>query len=161
MESYGTSGVSGSRPKSGQEAVLPARRVLVVDDQPFFLTLSSHILRPAGYAVQTAASGAEALEAVRTSPPDLILLDVEMPGMDGFQTLGRLKANPATAAIPVAMLTATSDPKLTQKAFQAGAEATLLKSMNSARLLNMLQVVLTTARAAEPLAGPDRRMAVQ
>ncbi len=79
--------------------------------------------------------------------------------MDGFETCRRLKANPATAAIPVAMLTATLGPKLNKKAFQAGAEATILKSTTGARHLNMLQVVLTTARAAEPAAGPDRRMA--
>lgn len=160
MESRHGPSPSGARPKPGQASASPARRVLLVDDQPFFLAMGQNIVRAGGYAVQTAASGAEALELARTAPPDLILLDVEMPGMDGFQTLGRLKANPATAAIPVAMLTATLDPKLNQKAFQAGAEATILKSMSGARLLNMLQVVLTTARAAEPLAGPDRRMAI-
>ncbi len=144
----------GTRPTSGQAAA-PDRRVLLVDDQPFFLAMGQNILRGGGYTVQTAAGGAEALETVRKNPPDLILLDVEMPGMDGFQTLRRLKGNPATQAIPVAMLTATLDPKLNQKAFQAGAEATILKSMSAQRLLNMVQVILTTARATEPAAGQD------
>ena len=149
----------GTRPTSGQAAA-PVRRVLLVDDQPFFLAMGQNILRGGGYTVQTAVGGAEALEIVRKNPPDAILLDVEMPGMDGFQTLRRLKGNPATQAIPVAMLTATLDPKLNQKAFQAGAEATILKSVSAQRLLNMLQVILTTERATEPMAGPDPRNAI-
>ena len=117
-----------------------------MDDQPFFLIMGHNILRGGGYAVQTAPSGAEALKVARATLPDAILLDVEMPGMDGFETCRRLKTDPLTGAIPVAMLTATLDPQLTQKAFKVGAEATILKSVSAARLLNMLQVVLSTAR---------------
>jgi CheY-like chemotaxis protein len=127
----------------------------LVDDQPYFLAAGRQMLQGGGFAVQTAASGAEALELARTASPDLVLLDVQMPGMDGFTTCQRLKANPATAAIPVVMITATEDPTLTRKAFKAGADATISKSVGAERLLNMLQVTLATARAAVPPSGPQ------
>jgi uncharacterized protein (TIGR02266 family) len=118
----------------------------LVDDQPFFLTMGQAVLRGGRFEVHTAPGGAEALRAARATRPDAILLDVEMPGMNGFETCQRLKADPVTAAIPVATLTATQDSQLNQKAFTAGAEATILKSVSSERLLNLLKVVLMTAR---------------
>ncbi len=134
-----------------------SRRVLLVDDQPFFLAMAQNLLRPGGYKVQTASNGREALQVARTTRPDVILLDVEMPGMDGFETCRRLKADPATAEIPIVMLTASTDRKLTQKAFQAGAAAALLKSMGEARLLGVVQMVLTTkqVRPAGPQSSAD------
>ena len=134
------------------------RRLLLVDDQPFFLAMGQNIFRARGYEVQTACSGSEALAAVRAMPPDAIILDVEMPGMDGIETCRRLKANPATAKIPVVILTATLDTKLNEKAFKAGAEATVQKSVDADRLLNMVKIVLNADRAgpaAEP--APEHR----
>ena len=121
-------------------------RILVVDDKPSFLTLLRNILRGGGYEVHAAASGPEAMKIARTILPHVILLDTEMPGMDGFETCRRLKADPLTAAIPVAMLTDAQDAQLNQKAFTVGAEATIVKTMSAERLLNMAKVVLTTAR---------------
>lgn len=146
MEPNQASGAAEGRPRAAEGEGHPARRVLLVDDQPFFLVMGQAILRGGGYEVQTAPSGREALRVARATRLDAILLDVEMPGLNGFETCRRLKADPVTAAIPVAMLTATLDPQLNEKAFQAGAEATILKGVSAARLLNMLQVVLTTAR---------------
>jgi putative two-component system response regulator len=124
-----------------------------VDDQPYFLTLGQNLLRPRGYAVQTASSGREALQAAQAAPrPEVILLDVAMPGMDGFETCRRLKADPATANIPVVILTASTDHQVMQKAFAAGAAAAILKSMSTERLLNMLQLVFSTQQQA---AGPQ------
>jgi len=134
------------------------RRLLLVDDQPFFLAMGQNIFRARGYEVQTACSGSEALAAVRAARPDAIILDVEMPGMDGIETCRRLKANPATAKIPVVILTATLDTKLNEKAFKAGAEATVQKSVDADRLLNMVKIVLNADRAgpaAEP--APEHR----
>ena len=124
-----------------------ARRVLLVDDQAFFLNLGQNLLRPRGYAVQTASSGREALQTAKSARPEVILLDVEMPEMDGFETCRRLKADPATANIPVVMLTASRNPQLMQKAFEVEAAAAILKSMSTERLLNMLQVVFSTQQA--------------
>jgi len=133
-------------PGTGAARPASARRILLVDDQPFFLTLGQNILRMGGYAVQTAASGAEAMKLARITPPDAILLDVEMPGMDGFEACRRLKRDPLTVAIPVLMLTATRNPQVNQQAFEAGAVAVILKGTDVGRLLNALHLTLTTAR---------------
>ena len=77
--------------------------------------------------------------------------------MDGFETCRRLTADPATAGIPVVILTATKDRHVTQKAFQAGAAAVVLKSMSESRLLGVLHVILTTkqVRPAGPQSSAD------
>lgn len=83
--------------------------VLVVDDTPENLALMSFILK-SKYHVKVAASGQKALEiAVSESPPDLILLDIMMPGMDGYEVIRRLKGEPRTKDIPVIFLTAMTD----------------------------------------------------
>ena len=153
MGIHQASAVGQSSPSPDSPA--SSRRLLLVDDQPFFLAMGQTMLRAGGYEVRTAASGSEALRVARATPPDAILLDVEMPEMNGFETCRRLKADPATAGIPVAMLTASVDPQLNRKAFQVGADVTILKAVSTARLLNMLQVVLTTARGrrTDPRAG--------
>lgn len=121
--------------------------ILLVDDQPFFLTYHRNILTAKGFRVLTAADGEEGLREAAKSRPDLIILDMEMPGLDGIEVCSRLKAEERTRHIPVVILTATRDPKLNEKAFKAGAEATVLKSTNTDRLLNLLKVILTTERA--------------
>ena len=120
--------------------------LLIVDDQPLFLQLHTNMLRPKGYNVVTAPDAAQGFIEAKRLLPNLILLDVEMPGEDGFALCGRLKADPTTASIPIIMLTATQNQKLNERAFQAGAEATVLKSMNVDRLLNIIKVVLETER---------------
>ena len=96
-------------------------RVLVVDDAPANLTLMSGLLR-GEYAVRTADGGEKALAMVVTGPlPDLILLDVMMPGMDGYEVCRRLKAEPATAEIPVIFLTARSDAEDEERGLKLGA----------------------------------------
>jgi len=120
--------------------------LLVVDDQPLFLQLHANMLRPKGYNIVTASDAAQGFMEAKRLLPDLILLDVEMPGEDGFALCGRLKADPTTASIPIIMLTATQNQKLNERAFQAGAEATVLKSMNVDRLLNIIKVVLETEK---------------
>jgi putative two-component system response regulator len=83
--------------------------ILIVDDEPANLSVLSHLLRP-GYHVRAANSGENALRVATSEPhPDLILLDVMMPGMDGYSVLERLRSNPATADIPVIFVTALSD----------------------------------------------------
>ena len=161
MEPSQTSDAVECSPRPPEGKGRPARRVLLVDDQPFFLVMGQAILRGGGYEVQTAPSGREALRVARATRPDAILLDVEMPGLNGFETCRRLKADPVTAAIPVAMLTATLDPQLNEKAFQSGAEATILKGVSAARLLNMLQVVLTTARRPRAASRADVALPVE
>lgn len=80
-------------------------RVLIVDDNVTNRKLCGAILTGIGYRIREAANGSEALEAVRSEPPDLILMDVQMPVLDGVETLKQLKADPATRDIPVVALT--------------------------------------------------------
>ena len=123
--------------------------VLLVDDQQIFLSFVRDMLTPAGYRVETASSGHQALAMAQTSRPDAILLDVEMPGMDGYETCRRLKANPATTDIPVAFLTATVDPQIKRRALEAGAAASFVKALSRDRLQDILRSILTEA----PLPG--------
>ncbi len=124
-------------------------KVLIVDDQPFFIAMARNILQAKGYTVLSAMSGEEGIQEARKARPDLIILDVEMPVLDGIATCARLKKDPNLKDIPVVILTATLDPKLNQRAFQAGAEATILKASSAERILNMVKVVLTTDRTPE------------
>jgi sigma-B regulation protein RsbU (phosphoserine phosphatase) len=89
--------------------VSPARsRVLVVDDIPKNLQVVGTMLRNEGYEVMGATSGADALESVHTQLPDLILLDLMMPEMDGLEVCRRFKADPAVRSIPLIFLTASN-----------------------------------------------------
>ncbi len=83
-----------------------AKKILVVDDERHIVRLVEVNLTRAGYDVVTAYDGVEALEAVKNETPDMIVLDVMMPRMDGFEVLRRLQADPETQNIPVIMLTA-------------------------------------------------------
>ena len=84
----------------------PDPRILVVDDTPANVRLLEAVLGPRGYEMRTAGSGPEALEAVTRDRPDLVLLDILMPGMDGYEVCRRLRADPSTAEIPIVILTA-------------------------------------------------------
>ena len=84
-------------------------RVLVVDDEPDLLELIHYNLTKAGYDVASVLSGEEALAHVRASLPDLIVLDVLLPGLDGLEVCKALRRNPTTAGIPIVMLTARSE----------------------------------------------------
>jgi CheY-like chemotaxis protein len=124
-----------------------AKTVLVIDDQPFFITLQQNLLKRHGYRVLTASNGQEGLAVAKQHKPDLILLDIEMPGMDGFAVCEKLKADDTLKAIPVVILTSTQDPKLNERAFRVGAEITVLKSVPGDRLLNMVRIALEQGRS--------------
>jgi CheY-like chemotaxis protein len=96
--------------------------VLIVDDEPHNRQLLEVMLAPDGYLLQTAASGEEALAILAKRPPDLVLLDVMMPGVDGFEVTARIKQDPATRNIPVIMITALDDRHARMRGLSAGAE---------------------------------------
>ncbi|MDR6990049.1 HAMP domain-containing sensor histidine kinase [Luteimonas sp. 3794] len=96
-------------------------RILVVDDQPANLRVVSSLLSRHGYEVQTAPDGAEALAMLETRQPDLLLLDMLMPNMDGFALLAEIKQNPDLLRLPVVFLTVAQDRELLLRAFDAGA----------------------------------------
>ena len=121
----------------------PARsRVLIVDDERKNRDLIEVLLSKQGYEITTANSGEEALAAVAESLPDLILLDVMMPGMDGYQVATRLKADPRSAHIPVVMLSALTDRNSMMHGMTAGAAAYLAKPVDGAQLRSEVERLL-------------------
>jgi len=125
----------------------PQKTVLIIDDQPFFVTMQQDLLKKHGYRVVSANNGADGLTRAKQHKPDLILLDVEMPGMDGFTVCQKLKEDAELRQIPVLILTATQDAKLNEKAFRAGAEITVIKSVSGERLLNMVRIALEKGKS--------------
>ena len=119
-------------------------RILIVDDERRNRELLKTMLTPEGYLLLTADSGEEALGIVAEQPPDLILLDVMMPGMDGYQIAGKIKENLATKNIPVIMLTALDDRNARMLGLSAGAEDFLTKPVDRAelcvRVRNLLRI---------------------
>jgi class 3 adenylate cyclase/CheY-like chemotaxis protein len=108
--------------------------VLVVDDQPVNVRLLEAILGPRGYDVLTASSGEQALELVKTQDVDLVLLDIVMPGMDGYTVCRKIRDEADTAYLPVVMVTASGDEQKV-KALEAGADDFLTKPVNQNELL--------------------------
>ncbi|MEO5816525.1 MAG: response regulator [Gemmatimonadaceae bacterium] len=109
-------------------------RVLIVDDERVNRELLQLLLRPEGYTLSTASSGEAALAAIAVRHPDLVLVDVMMPGMDGFEFTTRLKDDPATSNIPVIILTALDDHDARMLGLTAGAEEFISKPVDRAEL---------------------------
>ena len=108
--------------------------ILAVDDQPQNLRLLNAVLSPHGYRVITATSGEEAVESLGQTVPDLVLLDIVMPGIDGYEVCRRIRSNPATEFLPVIMITASGDQEKIS-AIQAGADDFVSKPFNQGELL--------------------------
>jgi PleD family two-component response regulator len=106
-------------------------RVLVVDDVPTNIDVLRMILEPEGVKISFATSGQQALEVVSRMPVDLILLDVTMPGFDGFETCQRLKADPATRDIAVIFVSARIETEDVVKGFELGAVDYVIKPFRS------------------------------
>ena len=121
---------------AGASRELPHTAILVIDDEPAARDLVQRVLTKEGYHVETAASGPEGLSKARTLKPAAITLDVMMPGMDGWAVLTVLKADPATADIPVVMVTVVDDKNL---GFTLGATDYLIKPVEWDRLIAILE----------------------
>jgi putative two-component system response regulator len=119
-------------------------RILIVDDEPQNIRLIQGFLKPEGYVTQGAGSGEEALKLIEQSPPDLILLDVLMPGINGFHVARKIKSNPVTRNIPIIMVSAIEDRKSKLVGLNAGAEEFLAKPVErfelSTRVRNLLRL---------------------
>ncbi|MET3134512.1 diguanylate cyclase (GGDEF)-like protein/PAS domain S-box-containing protein [Oxalobacteraceae bacterium GrIS 1.11] len=113
---------------------MSAATILIVDDEGCNRRLLEALLAPEGYLTQTAANGAEALELIARHPPDLILLDIMMPGMDGHALARRLKAQPETMRIPIIMVTAQKERAARLAGLESGAEEFLSKPVDRAEL---------------------------
>jgi len=110
-------------------------KVLVVDDLPQNVKLLADLLTVKGYAVSTAASGPEALLKVETERPDLVLLDVMMPEMSGYEVCRKIRDNPATGILPVVMVTSLDPAQERIRGLEAGADDFLTKPVNQAELM--------------------------
>jgi adenylate cyclase len=110
-------------------------RILVVDDLPQNVKLLADLLGAKGYAVSTASSGPEALLKVETERPDLVLLDVMMPEMSGYEVCRKIRENPATGILPVVMVTSLDPAQERIRGLEAGADDFLTKPVNQAELL--------------------------
>jgi two-component system cell cycle response regulator len=126
-------------------------RILVVDDVKANVRLLEARLGAEYFDVRTAASGAEALSIVATWPCDIILLDVMMPGMDGFEVCRRLKADPRTAHIPVVMITALDRADDRIKGLRVGADEFLTKPVNDIALVARVKNLVSLKRASDEL----------
>lgn len=104
------------------------RKVLLVEDDPLIIRLYQKILQLEGYEIESADNGLSALEILPNFMPDIILLDIMMPTMNGVEFLHNMKADPKVAAIPVIVLTNVSDSAVTMSAVDAGAALILIKS---------------------------------
>ena len=127
-------------------------RVLVVDDEEDIRKLVAHLLRRAGHDVVEADNGRSALRTLHASPPDLVLLDVSMPELDGWQTLERIRD---LSDVPVLMLTARGDELERVRGLQAGADDYVVKPFGRQELLARVQALLRRAASAAPAERHD------
>lgn len=118
------------------------RVILIVDDNPTNLSVLSLALKSAGYKIRVAMDGVSAIEQVQVDPPGLILLDVQMPGIDGFETCIQLKANPAIRDIPVIFITASADLDQKVKGLSVGAVDYITKPFQQEEVLARVKVHL-------------------
>src|SRR5262249_27911947 len=132
--------------------------ILVVDDQPINVTLLVDLLKAKGYLVTAAASGPEALEKIDREPPDLVLLDVMMPGMTGYDVCRKLRENPATSLLPVVMVTALDPVQERAKGLEAGADDFLTKPINPPELLARVRSLLRIKQLHDELAALNRSL---
>jgi two-component system alkaline phosphatase synthesis response regulator PhoP len=118
------------------------KKILVCDDEPYILMALTDAVEMEGYECVTAINGKEALEKARETNPDLIMLDIMMPFMDGFEVCRELKADPATRDIPVIMLTAKSQQVDIQRGKDAGADDYITKPFRPSTLRKKFNEVL-------------------
>ena len=128
-----------------------ATDVLVVEDEPDIRNLIVHHLVREGFRCRTATTGAEALQRVRTATPDLVVLDLMLPEMDGFEVCRRLRSAAATAAIPIIMLTAKADEVDRIVGLEMGADDYVAKPFSPKELVARVRAVLRRSRPGETL----------
>ena len=133
-------------PVYAQEYDFSSCRVLAVDDIPLNLLLVKKMLVRFNFQLETATGGQEALDSIARSKPDLILLDLMMPGIDGYEVIRRLKSNPDTANIRIIILTALTSGEDVSKGFNMGANDYIMKPIIMERLLTSVVTQLTMSQ---------------
>lgn len=118
-------------------------KVLVVDDEPNIVLSLEFLMEQAGFAVVTAEDGEQALARVNDSQPDLLLLDISLPGMSGFDVLERLRSEAATAQLPIIMLTAHGRDVEREKGMALGADDYITKPFSTQSLVEKVKALLS------------------
>ena len=134
-------------------------RALIVDDERFMRSILREALEEGGYAVEEAECGAGALERVKSSPPDIVLLDVVMPGLDGFAVCRILRQLPEGENLPVLMVTGLDDSETINRAYTVGATHYITKPINPAQLRHHVRYILRSARLYDRLRQKESRLA--
>jgi DNA-binding response OmpR family regulator len=126
-------------------------KILCIDDDQLLLGLFTHALESYDFQVLTATDGPSGIEKAKKERPDLVVLDVMMPGMDGFEVCRRMRADPDLKGTPIIIVTAMEDPKLNVKGFQAGANLATRKPFEPKKLVDTIRTAL--ALKAKPPTG--------
>jgi putative two-component system response regulator len=137
------------------DATFRKAKVLVIDDQPAMIELLSRLLTRQGYTVSSAADGHAGLEAVSSEGPDVILLDVSMPGLSGLEVCRRLKSDTGTRFTPVVLVTGHHDPQLLTEAADAGADDVLAKPVAVDELLARVRALVRLKRDTDNLESAE------
>lgn len=122
-------------------------QVLVVEDDPEARKVLTLILKLDGFESNAVSSGQEAIRAMQVDPPGLLILDIALPGADGYEICRWARANPATADIPIVMLSARSEPESIDRARTVGADEYLVKPIKPSTLVRSVRVMLARAEA--------------
>lgn len=117
-------------------------RILVVDDEHDLSQMMVDLLTEAGFEARSAGSGRDALAVIQANPPDLVLLDINMPELDGFEVAAMLKSDPSTATIPIIMVSANEGRGARMIGLESGAEDYLSKPVDPAELLAKIRNLL-------------------
>ncbi|MBI2144316.1 response regulator [Candidatus Woesearchaeota archaeon] len=121
---------------------MAGKKILVIDDEPNILKLVSFILESKGYEAVEASSGREGIEKARKEKPDMIVLDVMMPGMDGFETARKIKAEPAMGSIPILMLSSRAQFEDKMKGIDSGAMDYITKPFDREEFLQKVEEII-------------------
>jgi twitching motility two-component system response regulator PilG len=118
------------------------KKILIVEDEESLLKLESILLSTRGYKVAGVTDGLKAMMAIENEKPDLVLLDIMIPGIDGFEVCRRIKANPLTARLPVIMLTAKKSSADQARGVEVGADAYMTKPFKSVKIIEVVEELL-------------------
>jgi DNA-binding response OmpR family regulator len=136
----------------------PPPTVLLVDDNPANLDLLTRVLEPQGYRILVAQSGEAAIALARRASPDLILLDIMLPGVDGYETCRRLKQQAETAGAPVVFISARNDASSLVEGFGAGGVDYVIKPFRAEEVLSRVDTHLRLSRLAKELASRNNEL---
>jgi len=130
-------------PRQQKGVILISKRILIVEDDPSVLRATSYILEKEGYQVLTAQNGLEGLKKAREDNPDLLILDVMLPGIDGFEICHSLRSEPKTAGLPILMFSAKGQESDKATGLKVGADEYMTKPVDREVLLNKVAAWLS------------------